>query len=36
MQDKTIENILAKDDFELGLEFLMGKHKLDDPGAQEG
>jgi hypothetical protein len=29
MKDATIEKILAKDDFELGLEFLMGKHKLD-------
>ena len=29
MKDSTIEKILAKDDFELGLEFLMGKHKLD-------
>jgi hypothetical protein len=29
MKDNTIEKILAKDDFELGLEFLMGKHKLD-------
>jgi hypothetical protein len=29
MKDGTIENILTKDDFELGLEFLMGKHKLD-------
>ena len=29
MKDATIDKILAKDDFELGLEFLMGKHKLD-------
>lgn len=29
MKDGTIEKILAKDDVELGLEFLMGKHKLD-------
>ena len=29
MKDSTIEKILAKDDFELGLDFLMGKHKLD-------
>jgi hypothetical protein len=28
MKDGTIEKILAKDDFELGLEFLMGKHRL--------
>ena len=35
-KDKTIENILAKDDFDLGLAFLMGKHKLDEAGAQEG
>ena len=29
MKDSTIEKIMAKDDFELGLDFLMGKHKLD-------
>ena len=29
MKDHTIEKLLAKDDVELGLEFLLGKHKLD-------
>jgi len=28
MKDGTIEKMMAKDDFELGLEFLMGKHRL--------
>jgi hypothetical protein len=28
MKDGTIEKILAKDDVELALEFLMGKRKL--------
>jgi hypothetical protein len=27
-KDSTIEKIMAKDDFELGLDFLMGKHRL--------
>ena len=29
MKDFTIEKMLGKDDFELGLDFLMGKHNLD-------
>jgi hypothetical protein len=29
MKDATIEKVLAKDNFELGLKFLMGKHQLD-------
>jgi hypothetical protein len=28
MKDGTIEKMLAKDDVELALEFLMGKRKL--------
>jgi hypothetical protein len=28
MKDGTIEKILAKDDVELALEFLLGKRKL--------
>ena len=28
MKDSTIDKIMAKDDVELGLEFLMGKYKL--------
>lgn len=28
MKDSTIDKILAKDDAELAVEFLMGKHKL--------
>ena len=35
-QDKTIEHLLAKDDCELGLVCLMGKHTLDKPGVEEG
>jgi hypothetical protein len=27
IKDGTIEQVLAKDDFELGLEYLMGKHR---------
>ena len=28
VKDKTIDKMLEKDDFELGLEFLLGKHRL--------
>lgn len=28
VKDKTIDKILQKNDFELGLEFLLGKHQL--------
>ncbi len=28
VKDKTIDKILEKDDFELGLDFLLGKHQL--------
>jgi hypothetical protein len=28
IKDKTIDKILEKDDFELGLDFLLGKHQL--------
>jgi hypothetical protein len=28
VRDKTIDKILEKDDFELGLDFLLGKHQL--------
>jgi hypothetical protein len=28
VKDKTIDKMLEKEDFELGLEFLLGKHRL--------
>ncbi len=28
VKEKTIDKILEKDDFELGLDFLLGKHRL--------